>query len=395
MRKALEGIRVLDFTQFLAGPYCGMMLADMGAEVIKIENPKIGDFTRTVRPQVNGQSMYFNNVNRNKKSMTIDLKSKEGKEIFAKMIETADVLLENNRPGVMDRLGFGYEQINQLNERIIFASISGFGQYGPYRERPGYDIIAQAMGGAMSVTGWENGPSTRAGVALGDILGGLNAALGIMAALRYRELSGKGQQIDVSLVDSIVSSLETISTQYIYEGKIPSKTGNRYMAAYPYDSFDAMDGEYVIACGTDVHFVNLANAMGKRELTEMEEYRDIPNRKENWKALKAIINDWGKDKKVEEIVDLITEAGVPVSAILNMKQVIENEHIAVAREMFVDIENPVAGKIKVTGNPIKMSATPTSIDKSAPLLGENNVELLSELGINLEMIDILKEKKII
>ena len=395
MKKALEGIRVLDFTQFLAGPYCGLMLADMGAEVIKIENPTIGDFTRTVNPQVKGQSMYFNNVNRNKKSVTVNLKTEEGKNLFAELVKTADVVVENNRPGVMKRLGFDYESCKNLNSKIIFASISGFGQTGPYSSLPGYDIIAQAMGGAMSVTGWPEGPATRSGVALGDILGGLNATVGILSALHYRNLTGEGQSIDVSLVDSIVSSLETISTQYIYDGKIPQRTGNRYLATYPYDSFTAMDGEYVIACGTDVHFEKLAKVMGKPELAGMDRFINIPMRKENGSELKSIIDQWGSDKTVEEAVKVILDVGVPAAPILDMKQVIEDEHIAVAREMFVDIEHPVAGKIKISGNPIKMSTTKTDIRKTAPLLGEDSYDVYGSLGFDSETLDEYKFKNII
>ena len=393
--KALEGLRVLDMTQFMAGPYCGMMLADMGAEVIKIENPKIGDFTRTVQPKVNDVSMYFNNVNRNKKSVSVDLKSAEGKEIFAKLLKTADVFLENNRPGVMDRLGFGYEDAKKINEKIIYASVSGFGQYGPYKDRPGYDIIAQAMGGAMSVTGWPGNPPTRAGVVLGDVLGGMNAAIGILGALRHRDKTGKGQQIDVALVDSIVSSLETISMLYIYEGEVPTRSGNRYLAAYPYDSFSAKDGYYVLASGTELHFIALAKGMGMPELAEDERFNQMEKRKANHVELKEIINQWGSDKTVEECEQIINKAGVPVAPIYDLKQVYEDKHISEAREMFVEVDHPIAGRITVTGNPIKMSETPPRVRKCAPSLGENNDELYTEIGLDMQTINEYRAKKII
>lgn len=395
MKIALEGIKVLDFTQFLAGPYCGMLLADFGAEVIKIENPKGGDTTRSVNPKRNGVSMYFNNVNRNKKSVTINLKSEEGKELFAQLIKEADVLIENNRPGVMKRLGFSYEDAKKLNPGIIYASISGFGQYGPYTKRPGYDIIAQAMGGAMSVTGWPDGPATRAGTALGDVLGGLNATVGILAAINHKRNTGEGQYIDVALVDSIVQSLETISMQYIFDGKIPQRTGNRYLAAYPYDSFTAKDGDYVIACGTNAHFKYLSEVMGKTELAEDEKYLTIQDRKDNGDELKAIINEWSSDKEVEDIVDLLLKAKIPAAPIFNLKQVYEDPHINQAREMFVEVEHPVAGNITITGNAIKMSETPSKIRVTAPSLGEHNDEIFGSFGIDKNILKEYKEKNII
>lgn len=378
-KKALEGIKVLDVTQFLAGPYAGMILADMGAEVIKIENPWHGDFTRKVYPKKNDVSMYFENVNRNKKSVTLNLKEEKDKEKFKKLAETADVIVENNRPGVMKRLGLNYEEIKKINNKIIYASISGFGQYGPYKNRPGYDIISQAMGGAMSITGWPENPPTRSGIALGDILGGMNATIGILSALNYRNKTGKGQYIDVSLVDSIVSSLETISMLYICNGVLPKRSGNRYLAAYPYDSFSAKDGDYVIACGTDKHFELLAKIMEKPELISDDRFTNIEKRKENAVELKQIINSWGENLTVNEIVKLLLDVNVPAAPIYNIKQVYEDKHIHESREMFVEIEHPKAGKITLTGCPIKMSETPSQIRKRAPMLGEHNKEFFGEL----------------
>lgn len=394
-KKALEGIRVLDFTQFLAGPYCCMLLADLGADVIKIERPETGDTTRSVLPQKNGVSMYFSNVNRNKRSVTVDLKSEEGKEIFRKLIKTADVLVENNRPGVMEKLGFGYDEVKKLNKGIIYASISGFGQYGPYRERPGYDIIAQAMGGAMSITGWPDGPATRSGIALGDILAAMNTAVGILSAIVHKGKTGEGQYIDVALVDSIVASLETISMVYICDGKIPQRTGNRYLAAYPYDSFKAKDADYVMACGTNRHFEWLTEVMGMPELAKDEKYLTIESRKANGDELKEIINEWGKDKTAEEIVDLLLKAKIPAAPIYDIKQVYEDPHINKAREMFVEVEHPVAGTITITGSAIKMSKTPSEVWKRAPMLGEHNEEIYQEIGYDRKTLEEYKEKKII
>ena len=229
-RQLLKGIRVLDFTDFLAGPYCGMYLADMGADVIKVENLTTGgNFVRNARPleKNSGLSMYFQNLNRNKRGVAINLKTEDGKKLFSELVKSADVLLENNRPGVMGRLGFSYEECKKLNPRLVYASISGFGQYGPNANRPGYDLIGQAMGGSMSITGWPGSEPTRAGMAIGDLFGGLNAGFAICASLYNREKTGVGNHIDVALVDSIFSGMEAKMMQYVYTGVSPVKTGNK------------------------------------------------------------------------------------------------------------------------------------------------------------------------
>jgi len=393
-KQLLEGIRVLDFTQFLAGPYCAMFLADMGAEVIKVENLKgDGDFVRTARPKESktNRSMYFGNLNRNKKSVCLDLKTQEGKELFAELVKSADVLIENNRPGVMARLGFGYEDCKKLNPSLVYASISGFGQYGPYTKRPGYDLIAQAMGGSMSITGWPGNEPTRAGMAIGDLFAGLNACIGILASLYKRKETNIGQNIDVALVDSIVSGLEAKLMQYVYEGTVPEKTGNKYIASAPYDSFSARDTEYVIASGTDGHFATLAKAMGMPELAENPKFLHTEDRKTNAVELKAIINKWGSDKTANECVDIILGVGVPAGPIFDMKDVYENEHIN-AREMFVKIKHPEAGELTVIGNPIKMSEYPVQYKKAAPDAGEDDDEIFEALGFSKEKLNSYKEK---
>ena len=251
MKKALSDITVLDLTRVLAGPYCTMMLADFGANVIKIEVPGKGDDTRAFGPLKNGASMYYANVNRNKKGVTLNLKSPEGKKLFLEMVKKADVVVENYRPGVMDKLGVGYDVLKEVNDQIIYGAVSGFGCYGPYSQRPGYDIIAQSSGGLMSITGEAGGHPLRVGNAMGDVLGGMNLTIGILTALHARALTGKGQRVDVSLVDSVVSSLETGTQRYFASGKQPELMGNRYASAYPYDSFQASDGLFVIGCGND------------------------------------------------------------------------------------------------------------------------------------------------
>lgn len=395
--KALAGIKVLDVTQFLAGPYCGLTLADLGAEVIKIESPPAGDFVRIAVPQINGVSIYYENMNRGKKSVTINLKTPEGKEIFTKLLAEADVLVENNRPGVMERLGFSYEQTRKINKRLIYCSISGFGQTGPYSQRPGYDLIGQAMSGAMSLTGMRGQIPLKYGVPIGDVLGGMNGVIGILAALQYRAISGEGQHIDTALVDGLVGSMLTNSMGYIVTGNIPGPAGNRYFNAYPYDSFTAKDGEYVIACGTDPHFAALCKVMNKPELLEDTRFKNFLDRKSNpnMDELKAIVDEWSSHKTVAECVELIMAADIPVAPIYNIKQMYEDPHIHEAREMFVDLEHPIAGKITITGNPIKMSATPTTPTKRGPMLGEHNEEIYGALGYDSAAIQELKAKKCI
>lgn len=394
----LKGIRVIDFTDFLAGPYIGMYFADMGADVIKFENLRSGgNFVRNARPleATSGLSMYFQNLNRNKRGVALDLKQEEGKKLFAELIKSADVLIENNRPGVMKRLGFGWEECKALNPRLVYASISGFGQYGSNSHRPGYDLIAQAMGGSMSITGWPGMEPTRAGMAIGDMFAGLNAGFAICASLLKRQETGKGNHIDVALVDSIVSGMEAKLMQYIYTGVSPTKTGNKYISSAPYDSFKAKDDYFVIASGTDKHFVALSGAMGMPELPENELYHDTESRKKNADSLKKIIEDWASDKSVAEVVAAIDAVGVPAAPIYNCEQLCNDKTIVEEREMLVKIpapkSHPEAPELTVIGNPIKMEETPCQYVKAAPDLGEDNTDIFRELGFSDEELAHYRE----
>ena len=380
----LNGVRILDFTDFLAGPYCGMFLADMGAEVIKVENLKSGgNFVRNANPKEKktGRSMYFQNLNRNKKGVALDLKSDGGKELFTELIKSSDVLIENMRPGVLTKLGFGYEDCKNINPSLIYASISGFGQYGPYSKRPGYDLIAQAMGGSMSITGWPGSDPTRAGIAIGDMFAGLNCAVGILASLYKRTETGLGQQVDVALVDSIISAMEAKMMQYVYTGKSPEKTGNKYITSAPYDSFKAKDNYFVIANGTDAHFLTFAAALGKPELAEDPRFINTPSRNQNAEALKAIIEEWASDKTVAECVEIIDNVGIPAARIYDCEEVCKDTNLVDVREMLVTVPHPEAGDLTVLGNPIKMSDYPCKYEKAAPELGEDNEAVLMALGI--------------
>lgn len=389
--KALEGIRIIDLTRVLAGPYCSMLLADMGADVIKIERPKIGDDSRAFAPMVGGESGYYMNLNRNKRSITLDLKKDSGKEIFRRLIKDADIVLENYRPGTMEALGFGYETLKQINPRLVYGCISGFGHYGPYRDRAGYDIIGQAVGGLMSTTGWPDGPPTRTGTAMADVLAGLSLTVGVLTALYSAKDTGVGQKVDVALVDSVVSSLEIINQIYLIKGMIPERIGNRYESVYPYDSFHAKDGDLVISCGNDKLFRLLTDLMKAPELTENPLFLTNPDRVKNNKDLKPIIEEWLKDITIDEAVEMLLGVGIPAAQINTIDRVVSDPHIAGAREMFVDIEHPVAGKMKITGNHIKFSETPVRYERPAPLLGQHNREILSEvLNCSEQEIDRLE-----
>ena len=393
---AMEGITVLDLTRVLAGPFSTMILADMGANVIKIEQAGKGADERQNGPFQNGESAYYMNLNRNKKGMSLNLKSPKGKEIFQELVKKADVVVENYRPGTMDKLGLGYNDLKKINPRIIYGAVSGFGQYGPYSRRPGYDIISQAMSGLMSTTGWPGGPPTRSGTAMGDVLGGLSVTIGILAALHNRTYTGEGQMVDVALVDSAVASLEIINMIYFTENRLPQRIGNRYEAIYPYDSFQAKDNMAIIAVGNDKLWTLLCNIMGRPELIEDPRYKLNRDRVKNNPEVKVIVEEWTSTRTVSEIVDQLLAAGIPSAPIYNIEQVSQDPHIAGAREMFVEVEHPKAGPTKLTGPHIKLSETKASIRTPSPSLGEHNHDILSSmLGYTAEQIEALKAEGVL
>lgn len=386
----LHGVKVLDLTRVLAGPYCGMMLADMGADVIKIEMPGKGDDSRANAPQINGESAYFMNLNRNKRGITLNLKTEVGREIFREMVKKSDIVLENYRPGVMEKLGLGYENLKKINPAIVYGAVSGFGHYGPYSKRAGYDIIGQAMSGLMSTTGWPNTPPTRTGTAIADINGGMSCCIGVLGAYVHRLKTGNGDKVDVSLVDAMVSSLEIINLIYLCTGRIPSRIGNRYEAIYPYDSFKAIDGYVIIACGNDKLY-NLLKEILKLSGLEADIYASNIKRVENHATLKPIIETWTQTKTIDEIVETLLAVGIPAAPINTIDRVTKDPHIAGAREMFVEIEHPIAGKLKLTGNQLKFTNKKIAIKTPAPILGQHNEEILKEfLNYSDETIQKLK-----
>ena len=392
----LEGIVVLDLTRVLAGPYCGTLIADMGATVIKVENPIGGDDSRSMGPFINGNSVYYANFNRSKLGCTLNLKTFEGKEIFKELVKKADIIIENYRPGTMEKLGLGYDELKKVNPAIIYGAVSGFGHTGPLSRRAGYDIIGQAMGGLMSTTGWPGGPATRSGTPLGDVLGGLNLAIGILAALVNREKTGLGEKVDVALVDSVASAMENITMIYQATGRIPQRIGNRYESTYPYDSFPANDGDVIIAAGNNKLFSILCEIMEQPELKNDSRFLDVKSRVANHDDLFEIVSTWTKKYSVEEIDKKLNDAGCPASIVNTIDRLVVDRQIAGAREMFPEIEQPGIGKLQITACPQKLTRTKSYPRKAAPLLGEDNIDIYGKLlGFDENKIKELKEKGII
>jgi formyl-CoA transferase len=389
---ALLGIKVLDLSRVLAGPFCSMLLADMGAEVIKLEVPGRGDDSREFPPFMEGESLYYVNLNRGKKSITVNLKNPEGEKVFKKLVKKCDVLIENFSPGTMDRLGLGYEVLKKENPRLIYAAISGFGQTGPYRSRPGYDIIGQAMGGLLSITGWPDTPPTRSGTAIGDILSSLFCCVGILAALNVRERTGRGQFIDVALVDSVYAALENIPQKYFVEGKTPGRIGNRYEFIYPYDTFKARDGWVVIAIANDAIWERFLAAAGLKRLGEDGRFSSNKLRVENNAALKELLEGWTSERGRDEIVALLNENRIPSCPIYDIKDASEDPHISGVREMVVSVHQPGLGDVRLQGNPIKMSETDPHPRGPAPDLGADTGLILKEvLGLSDAEIKKIRE----
>ncbi|TNH05078.1 CoA transferase [Testudinibacter sp. TR-2022] len=392
---ALEGLRILDLSRVLAGPFCSMMLADMGAEVIKIEQPGIGDDSRQFAPMKSGESSYYMNLNRNKKGITLNLKGK-GRDIFLEMVKQADIVLENYRPGTMEKLGLGYEALKTVNPRIIYGAISGFGHTGRNKMRPGYDIIAQATGGLMSTTGWPGGEPTRSGTAMGDVLAGLSLAIGLLAAVNHQTRTGQGQKVDIALVDSVVASMEIINQIYLVEGRLPERIGNRYESCYPYDSFAAKDGWLVIGAANDKLWHLVCKVIGREDLIQNPRYKTNPDRVKNHAEIKPLVEAWTKQYPAEDVINAMLAAGVPAAPINTIDQIVNDPHIAQDRQMFVDVMHPLAGKTTLTGSHLKFSLTQTGIRTAAPLLGEHNTDIYQALlGYTPEVLSELKDSGVI
>lgn len=374
MSKPLQGIRVLDLTRVLSGPYCTMLLADMGAEVIKIESPR-GDDSRAYPPFSKGISAYYANLNRNKKSLCLDLHDEKAKDVLRELIKISDVFVENFKPGTIAKMGFSYEEVKKLNPNIVFASISGFGQTGPYRLLPGYDVIAQAL----SVTGWPDSPPTRTGTAIGDVLGGLNCCIGILAALQGRNTQHHGEYVDIGLVDCSVSAMETITEIYMVEDRIPQRAGNRYEFIYPYDSFEASDKWIVIGVGNDAIWNRFCKAIGHEDWLADESLALNKDRAKQKDRLNTMVTEWTRQHPAVEIIELLRAHSVPCAPIHDVADVVNDEHIAKARQMICEIDHPIEGKMRVTGNPVKMTEADSYTYAKAPTLGKDTGDVLSNL----------------
>lgn len=389
--KALENVKVLDLTRVLAGPYTGMILADFGADVIKIETPGKGDDSRAFGPFVGKESTYFMSLNRGKRSMTLNLKNPEAREVFKKMVKEADVLLENYRPGTMEKFGLGYEDLKKINPRLIYSACSGFGHSGPYMKEPAYDVIVQGMGGIMSITGQPGGEPTRVGASIGDITAGLFSAIGVMTALYTREVTGIGQKVDVGMLDCQVAILENAIARYTNLGIIPGPIGNRHPSITPFEAFKAKDGYVIIAVGNDALWAKFCDLIGRPELIQDERFTTNPKRTENQPALKAILDEVFPARTVEEWIHDIKGAGIPVGPINTVDKVLADPQV-IARDMIVETHHPVAGAVKMAGVPIKLSETPGAVEKPAPMLGEHTDEVLKEFGFSAEEIQKLHEE---
>lgn len=392
----LEGIVVLDLTRVLAGPYCGALMADMGATVIKVENPKGGDDSRSMGPFINDNSVYFANFNRSKLGCTLNLKDPEAKDIFKGMVRKADVVLENYRPGTMEKLGLGYDALKEVNPSIIYGAVSGFGHTGPFSKRAGYDIVGQAMGGLMSTTGWPGGQPTRVGTPMGDVLGGLNLTIGVLAALVNRQKTGLGEKIDVALVDSVASAMENITMIYQATGRVPQRIGNRYESTYPYDSFPARDGDVIIAAGNNKLYGILCDVMGRPELKTDPRFLEVKDRVTNHEAMREIVSAWTQQHTIDEVDSLLNGAGCPACPVNTIDRMVADPQIAGAREMFPEIDQPGIGRLAITAMAQKLTRTKSYPRKAAPLLGEDNSTIFGQLlGADEAQLDAWKAKGII
>jgi crotonobetainyl-CoA:carnitine CoA-transferase CaiB-like acyl-CoA transferase len=396
MAKALEGVRVLDFTQYLSGPHCTAVLSELGAEIIKVEMPGKGEPERVAMPMTSKRESYqFLSYNRGKKSITLNLKSPKGLEIAKKLAAKVDVLVENFAADGMERLGLSYEEVSKINPRIIYASISGFGHTGPRRNDVCYDVVAQAMGGLMSVTGHPGGEPLKAGISLGDYMGGYNGAIAILAALYYRKISGEGQAIDISMQDGIWAMVFPDRANYFDTHIVPKRIGNKLSSSAPFGAYNAKDGYVVICTITDPQWQKVLQAMGREDLIGEQRYATRENRTKNMDGVDGLVQAWCKEKTVEEVFAILKKFGVPCSPLPTFDQVANDPHL-LSRDMIVEVDQPVSGKVKLIGSVYKMSKTPGDRKKRVADVGEHNEEIYGGLlGIDAQEMQMLKKESVI
>jgi formyl-CoA transferase len=393
----LAGIRVLDLSRVLAGPYCSMLLGDLGADVIKIERPGIGDETRHWGPPfvAQGESAYFFCINRNKRSVTVNLKSLEGIEIIKALARNSDVLIENFLPGTTEELGIGYDTIGPLNPRIIYCSITGFGPDGPYRHRAGYDLAVSALGGLMGITGEPQGPPVKVGVAITDVCTGMTAQGAICAALFAREKTGGGQRIDVSLLETQVASLVNIASSYLISGRVPQRWGTAHETIVPYQGFEASDKYVIIAVGNDALWQKFCRVLGVPALADDPRFRTNPLRVEHREECLAILAPIIRTRTRDEWIERLNAEGIPCSPINAMDEVFRDPQV-LHREMLVEMHHSSGQKVRMVGIPVKYSETRAAIRRLPPRLGEHTDEVLAEvLGCSCDQIAGLRERQVI
>lgn len=397
MTGPLQGIRVLDLTQVLFGPFATMLLSDLGAEVIKVERLEVGDIARGNGPFVRGLSTYFLSLNRGKKSITLDLATEQGIEVFLKLIKSADVLVENFVPGTMEKLGLSYERVKEHNPKIIYVAGSGFGQYGPYAQKPAFDVTIQAMGGIMSITGEEGGPPVRPGASYGDIAAGLFLCIATLAAIQERHISGEGQLVDISMLDCQVTVQENAFVRYLNTGEIPRALGTRHPVITPFQAFQTRDGYIAVALrgGIKDQWPLFCAAINRLDIMDDPRFQTGWLRTENYEVLEPILSEAMKARTTQEWVEELEQAGIPCGPINTIAQVASDAQIA-ARDMIINVHHPKAGMFKVANTPFKFSRTPYGVERASPDLGEHTQDVLSQLlGMTREEIAKLKASRVI
>jgi crotonobetainyl-CoA:carnitine CoA-transferase CaiB-like acyl-CoA transferase len=380
VQKPLDGIKVLDLGRFIAGPYAAMKLGDMGAEVIKVETPGKGDDSRALGPPfVDGEAAYYLSFNRSKKSITLNFRAPQAMEILARLIRETDVLIENFRAGVTAEMGLAYEDVRKIKEDIIYCSITGYGHNSPYRDKPSFDVMVQGESGLMSVTGFPDGPPQRLGVAIADIMGGFHAVEGILLALLVRQRTGRGQFVDVSLMDSIIAILTYQAGHFLATGEAPQRVGNRHPMITPYESFESHDGYVIFAVGNQRLWESFIRVLKRPDLNEDPRFADMAARNRHAAELKEILEQITGQKTTAEWIEIMEQAGIPCGRIRTLDQVLTDPHVK-AREMVVEQKHPTAGKIKLIGVPVKLSLTPGEVTAPPPTLGQHTGEILRGLG---------------
>jgi len=393
----LDGVRVLDLTRILAGPYCTMLLGDLGAEVNKVEVPGRGDDTRQWGPPftAGGESAYFLAANRNKRSMTLNLKSERGRSILKDLIQQSDVLIENFRMGTLEKWGLGYEQLKKLRPDLIYCTITGYGYTGPYRDRPGYDFIIQALGGFMSVTGPEDGEPFRAGIAIADLSSGIYACNAVLAALYSRERTGAGQRIDISLLDCQVAMMSYVASNYLVSGDPSQRFGNAHPNLVPYQVFEAQDGYFAFAAGNDLQWANFCRAVGREAWETDPRFATNPARLENRIELVGLLNELFSTRSVGDWIQLCERAGLPVGPINSMQAALSDPQV-LARGMVMEVPHPTEGGVPLLRSPLNIPTAPSQVRYAPPTLGQHTAEILSDLlGYDAQEIEGLRESEVV